>query len=168
MALRILAWQTTAAFWASLLVAGGLYGLVSLSPKILIYYELRKVHHDRQWELVSLEDQVKALGETVSAFERDPRLASELTRAEFGVADPQEQRIPVDEELSFQLGTPQSSRSSLAQLPDPAWLPIVALIAGSTPIQNLALLVAATLVLFGFTVCRERRPEMTGDSRLMG
>lgn len=62
MALRILAWQTTAAFWASLLVAGGLYGLVSLSPKILIYYELRKVHHDRQWELVSLEDQVKALG----------------------------------------------------------------------------------------------------------
>lgn len=152
-------WRTTAAFWGALLAAAGLYATVSLSPKILSYYDLRRLHHDRQWVLITLEDRVQALGKTVEAFERDPRLASELTRAEFGVVDPQEQRIPVDDELALQLGQSDDEVRVPTDHPEPTWLPVVALVAKSRSLQNTLLLSAATLVLFGFTFCRDRVVE---------
>jgi hypothetical protein len=157
-------WKTTVAFWTLLLVAAGLYAVVVLSPKVLTYFELRKIHHDRQWELVGLEDRVQALGRTVAAFERDPRMASELTRSEFGVVDPREQRIPVDDELSFQLKEPRTSRVDTAGVHEPAWLPVVATVAGSRPIQDFGLLLAAAMVLFGFTFCGDRRNEMAEET----
>lgn len=157
-------WKSTVTFWTLLLVAAGLYAVVVLSPKVLTYFELRKIHHDRQWELVGLEDRVQALGRTVAAFERDPRMASELTRSEFGVVDPREQRIPVDDELSFQLKEPRTSRVDTAGVQEPAWLPVVATVAGSRPIQDFGLLLAAAMVLFGFTFCGDRRRETVEET----
>lgn len=154
--------RITAAFWGALLAAAGLYAVVALSPKILSYYELRRLHHDRQWALITLENRVQALGKTVEAFERDPRLASELTRAEFGVVDPQEQRIPVDDELAFQLGQSDGEVRVPTDRPEPAWLPVVGMVAKSRSLQNMLLLSAATLVLFGFTFCRDRVVGLPG------
>jgi hypothetical protein len=154
---------STGLFWLSLLLATGLYALVTLAPKAVAYYDLRVRHHRQQVDLVALEDQAQALKDTAVALERDPHLAAELSRQEFDIVDPREQRIAVEGELAFELGqaTPRPAHSSPAV---PVWLPALAFLASLPSLQNIALGLAAALVIVAFTFFRDGGAAVSPDS----
>lgn len=145
---------TTGLFWICLLLATGLYALVTLAPKFVAYYDLLARHHRQQVDLVALEAQARVLKETAQALEQDPHLAAELSRREFDIVDPREQRIAVEGDLAFELGQsvprPASSPPAL-----PVWLPALAFLASMPSLQNIALALAAGLVVVSFTFFRE-------------
>ena len=83
-------------FWLCMVVSAILFGMVSLSPKLLVYLQLRSQFDANQRKLVALETQADQLQRVIDAMQTDKEFAAELTRIEFDAARPDEEVIPVD------------------------------------------------------------------------
>lgn len=138
-------------FWLCLLVAAGLFGLVSLAPKFSVYLHLRSQFDNNQRKLVALEEQAEQLGRVVHAIQNDPDFVAELTRIEFDAIGPDEEVIPVDEELQFDAAKVQTAVPELNVRPE--WYePYVLYLASNGNIRLVLLGAAAVLVIFSFTL----------------
>jgi len=136
-------------FWGLLLIAGVLYGAVSLAPKLLIHSELDARYRKAQSQLVGLEQRVTELRDITQALENDPRILQELARIDLDAAGPDEERIMLPAELTLQ--------SRVTELPSNApdvtrvwYLPILRAFAENRRLRLTSLLSAATLVIIAF------------------
>lgn len=142
-------------FWLVLLAAAGLFGIVSLSPKIATYLTLQQQHQSQQAELADLEHQRRELEGVIAALKNDPNFAAELARLEFDAVRPGEEILSVDGSLALEphaLAKPHESRVK-RQSP---WQPWIEVIAYYQPLRSALLLTAAILVLWAFGWLQDR------------
>ncbi|MFN0051167.1 MAG: septum formation initiator family protein [Planctomycetales bacterium] len=138
-------------FWTCLFVAGGLYGAVVLSPKLLAHAALQAQFSSNQWRLVELERQVERLEAVVAAQRNDPSFIREQARSDFSVSAPDEQRIPVESHLTLRIGQVRTERTSSPPA-SPLPIPLLKWITESRKTSNLLLCTAALLVVGAFTL----------------
>ena len=151
-------------FWVCLLIATGLFGLVSLAPKFCDYLQLRSHFDTNQRKLVSLERQADQLGRVVNAIQNDPDFVAELTRIEFDAVGPDEEVIPVERDLQF------DARKGQSPVPEPnvvkEWYkPYVTSLASNSNLRMSLLGTAAMLVIVSFTMLP---PAGEGQGRTRG
>jgi cell division protein FtsB len=147
-------WVVAVLFWGAMLVAGGLYATVALSPKLVVYLHLRDEHYQTQVKLVTLERRVMYLKKVMHAFEHDPGFAAEQARVELGAERPGDERIAVDESLHF---TPDADfdPSIFKESILPWYTPLVQVFAGDRKTRRGLLFAAALISLFAFTFLQE-------------
>ena len=138
-------------FWLCMIVAAVLFGVVSLSPKLLVYLLLRSQFDMNQRKLVTLENQADQLQRVIDAMQHDKEFAAELIRIEFDAARPDEEVIPVDFPLK------RDARVVETPLPDVTaehmWYePVVRNLASDSKLRISLLGAAAMLVVASFTL----------------
>ena len=152
-------WMVSLAFWLTLIVAGGLYACVALSPKLTKYLRIQADFHATQIELVGLEREVQYLDRVASALER-PDFSEELARVDFDAARPGDERIrvnpigsPVDRD-ALDAGVPEDSvvRPSVSL---PWYMPLVEMMATDQKLRRGLLISAAVIVLLAFTFLQD-------------
>ena len=139
------------AFWLCLLLAANLFAVVALSPKLIVYLDLRSRFDVNQLRLVALENQAGQLQRVVEAIRGDKDFASELTRIEFDALRPDEEVIPVEVALKL------DARAFETPLPNldvvHTWYePGVKYLAGDASLRTWLLGAAALLVVVSFTM----------------
>ena len=142
-------WVISLAFWLCLFTAAGLYGTVTLSPKLLAFLVLDRDYRRNQWRLVLQERQVAHLQKVIDAQTNDPAFRREQARSDLDVADSNEQRIPVDSHLRLNI------EAGNAGLPAthtdlPRYTALLEFVARSHRVGNAFLATAAILVLYAF------------------
>ena len=148
-------WLTSLAFWLCLFTAAGLFGAVTLSPKLLAFLTLNRDYRANQWKLVALMKQVDRLQKVIEAQTNDPAFVREQARSDFDVASPQEQRIPVESHLRLNIAT-GSPDQPVIPLEAPWYTPLLASVARTRGVADTLLAIAAFLVLYAFTLLYER------------
>ena len=143
------AWLISLSFWLCLLAAAGLYGSVSLAPKLLTYLTLRHQYDTNQVQLVKLQGQVHYLSKVGKALENEPDFAAELARVDFDAARPGEERIPVGRTLSLDARTEPDQPLRAVTLP--WYTPLVRVLTDHRRLRTAALAAAILLALFAFT-----------------
>ena len=138
-------------FWLCIIVSAILFGMVSLSPKLLVYLQLRSQFDINQRKLVALETQADQLQRVIDAMQTDKEFAAELTRIEFDAARPDEEVIPVDFPLK------RDARVMETPLPEitveHVWYePVVKNLASDSRLRTSLLGAAAMLVVASFTL----------------
>lgn len=160
-------WIVAALFWIALLVAGGMYAAVALSPKLVAYFNLRNDHYRTQVKLVTLQRRVTYLKRVMQALENDPEFAAEQARVELGAGRPGDERIEVDSRWHFSPDSefdPSAFRKNIL----PWYLPILKVLATNEPIRRGLLIAAACLSLFAFTFLQESQtPQWLACARTM-
>lgn len=141
------------AFWLCLVLTAAVYSLVTLSPRLLTYVTLNHQHHENQLKLVTLEKQVARLTRVIDALEHDPLFAQELVRADFDAGRPDEQRIPVDSQLSL-AGPFDAPDLTIAAPALPWYTPMIASVASNPKMSTGLLIMDAALLLFAFGFLR--------------
>jgi|AP95_1055475.scaffolds.fasta_scaffold123903_1 hypothetical protein len=136
-------------FWGLLLLAGVLYGAVSLAPKLLINAELDTRYRKVQSQLVGLEQRVTELRYITLALENDPRILQELARIDLDAASPDEERIHLPAELTLQSRV-TDFRSNAPEVTRAWYLPILRAFAENERLRLTSLLSAAALVIIAF------------------
>ena len=146
------------AFWLCLVLSAALFAVVALSPKFLVYLQLRGQFDANQVRLVSLETQAERLQRVIDAIRNDKDFASELTRIEFDAVRPDEEVIPVDSTLELDnraLAVPES-----AMEPARKWYaPIVQFVANDRNTRVTLLGSAAILIVISFTILQPAGAE---------
>jgi len=151
-------------FWVCLLIATGLFGLVSLAPKFCDYLQLRSNFDTNQRKLVALEQQADKLGRVVHAIQNDPDFVAELTRIEFDAVGPDEEVIPVERDLQFDARQDQSPVLEPNDVLE--WYkPYVTVLASNSNLRISLLGTAAVLVIVSFTMLPPAGEGQTGGSR---
>jgi len=160
-------WVVAALFWIALLIAGGMYAAVALSPKLLAYLNLRNDHYRTQVKLVTLERRVTYLKRVMQALENDPEFAAEQARVELGAERPGDERIEVDSRWHFSPDSdfdPSAFRKSIL----PWYTPILKVVATNEPMRRGLLIAAACLSVFAFTFFQESQtPQWLACARTM-
>ena len=138
-------------FWLCMVVSAILFGMVSLSPKLLVYLQLRGQFDMNQRKLVALENQADQLQRVIDAMQNDKEFAAELTRIEFDAARPDEEVIPVEFPLK------RDARAVETPLPEISiehfWYePVVKNLASDSKLRTSLLGAAAMLVVASFTL----------------
>ncbi|GAB4148986.1 MAG: hypothetical protein Tsb009_23070 [Planctomycetaceae bacterium] len=146
-------WIVSLAFWLALFVAVGLYGAVTLAPKMLKHEETRKSYLENQMGLVRLESRVEYLNRVADAMENDPHFSRELARMEFNASHSDGERIPVNYELTLAATKPESSES--VQVSPSVYEPVLKLFANNERIRRWSLISAAVIVIVAFTFLHE-------------
>jgi hypothetical protein len=145
------------AFWLGLFVAVGLYGAVSLSPKLLAMQKQRREYVGNQVELVRMESRVGYLKRVANVMEHDPEFANELARVEFDVSRPGDERIPVDRELT--MAAYPSEKGETPVVSPPIYEPMVRMFAENTDVRRWSLISACVIVIVAFTFLHESQTE---------
>lgn len=156
-------WTVSFAFWFCLLVSVVLFAIVSLSPKMLTYVQLRNQIYKNQVQLVALEENVRYLAKVKDALENDPKFAQELARVEFNAERPGDEVIPVAPELS--LSAHRVTRQETATTPDSAQLvpwytSLLQKISQQREIKQWLLISAAVMTVFAFTFLHEPEKQV--------
>jgi hypothetical protein len=147
-------WVVAILFWGLILVAGGFYAAVAISPKFYVYLHLRDEHYRTQVELVTLERRVMYLKRVMHALEHDPSFAAEQARVEFGAERPGDERVAVDESLHF-APDPDFDPKRFKQSILPWYVPLVEVFAGDQKTRRGLLIAAGVFSLFAFTFLQE-------------
>lgn len=146
------------AFWLCLALSAALFAVVALSPKFLVYLQLRGQFDANQVRLVNLETQAERLQRVIDAIRNDKDFASELTRIEFDAIRPDEEVIPVDSTLELDnraLAAPESATE-----PARKWYaPIVQFVANDRNTRVTLLGSAAILIVISFTILQPSGAE---------
>jgi hypothetical protein len=135
-----------------------MFAVVALSPKFLIFLQLRTQFDSNQLRLVALEQQADRLHRVIDAIRGDKDFASELTRIEFDAVRPDEEVIPV--ELALKL----DARAFETPLPNPKtdaslYEPLVRYVASDSKLRVSLLGLAGLLVIVSFTVLQPAGAE---------
>ena len=142
-------WVISLAFWLCLFIAAGLYGTVTLSPKLLAFLVLDREYRTNQWRLVLQERQVAHLQKVIDAQTNDPAFRREQARSDLDVANSDEQRIPVDSHLRLNIEAGNAGLPAThADLP--RYAALLEFVARSHRVGNALLGTAAILVLYAF------------------
>ena len=138
-------------FWLCMAISAILFGMVSLSPKLLVYLQLRSHFDVNQRKLVALETQADQLQRVIDAMQTDKEFAAELTRIEFDAARPDEEVIPVDFPLKRDA---RAVETPLPEIPvEHVWYePVVKNLASDSRLRTSLLGAAAMLVVASFTL----------------
>jgi cell division protein FtsB len=151
-------------FWLCLIIACALFGVVSLSPKLLVYFQLRDQFEANQRKLVSLESQAEELQRVIQAIQTDAEFAAELTRIEFDAVRPDEEVIPVD--VSLKLDSRVAARQSDGKAFHEWYEPLVKTAAADERLRFGSLAIAGVLVIIAFTMLQPASSEaVANDSR---
>jgi len=142
-------WLASLLFWLCLFMAAALYATVTLSPKLFAYLVLDREYRMNQWKLVSQERQVAYLQRVIEAQTNDPAFVREQARSDLGMADSDEQRIPVEAHLRLNIES-GTSGTSATQTELPRYAALLEFVARSHRIGNALLGAAAILVLYAF------------------
>lgn len=145
-------WAVSLLFWLSLTVAATLYAAVALAPKLAEWIRVRQQYAQNAARLVELEEHVDYLERVATALESDPEFARRLAQASLPDARSQQQMIPVARELLFGAG---GSRRPDGQVIQPVLAEAVQHLASHRAHRRILLIVAATLVLIGFTLLND-------------
>jgi cell division protein FtsB len=138
-------------FWLCMLVSAVLFGVVSLSPKLLVYLQLRSRFDVNQRKLVGLENQADQLQRVIDAMQHDKEFAQELLRIEFDAARPDEEIIPVDFPLKRDARVVETPLPEIAA--EHEWYePVVKHLASDSKLRTSLLGAAAMLVVVSFTL----------------
>ena len=105
-------WTLTFAFWSALLLAGALFAVVALAPKLRTLAELDARFAENQFRLVELERQAQDLAKVTESLENDPAFAAQLAMLEFSAGRAGDERISVPQDL--QLGTASTEAAPAA------------------------------------------------------
>jgi hypothetical protein len=154
-------WVVSLGFWFCLFLAAVMYAVVVLAPKWNSYQNLNFEHRNNQFQLVSLEQDVKRLGNVVTVLESDTEFSVELARADFGAIHPEDELLAVDEDLKMNVQFLQQLSPALitSQAGSSEW---VRLFSQHRRLRHLTLAVAGLLTLFAFCFLIEpRRPSST-------
>lgn len=92
-------WAATLASWGGLVLAGALFSLATLAPRVADLQKLRSRYAENQKRLVSLERQADDLARVAEALRTDPQFLTELAKLEFSGTLRDAEAIPVDPEL---------------------------------------------------------------------
>jgi cell division protein FtsB len=147
-------WVVAVLFWGTMLIAGALYALAALSPKLVVYLQLRDEHYQTQVKLVTLERRVMYLKKVMHALEHDPSFAAEQARVELGAERPGEERISVDESLHLIPDAdfdPRVFKKSIL----PWYTPLLNVFGGDAETRRGLLWAASLMSLFAFTFLQE-------------
>jgi hypothetical protein len=116
----------------------------------LAFLVLDREYRVNQWRLVSQERQVAHLQRVIEAQTNDPAFMREQARSDFGVADSDEQRIPVESHLRLNIETGNTGLPA-ANTDLPRYAVLLEFVARSHRVGNALLGAAAILVLYAFT-----------------
>ncbi len=134
-----------------MIVSAVLFGVVSLSPKLLAYLQLRSQFDMNQRKLVALETQADQLQRVIDAMQHDKEFAAELIRIEFDAARPDEEIIPVDPPLKRDARVVETSLPEITT--EHVWYePVVKNLASDSKLRTSLLGAAAMLVVAAFTL----------------
>ena len=155
-------------FWLCMIVAAVLFGVVSLSPKLLVYLHLRSQFDMNQRKLVALENQADQLQRVIDAMQHDKEFAAELIRIEFDAARPDEEVIPVDFPLKRDARVVETPLPEITS-ENPWYEPVVKNLASDSKLRTSLLGAAAMLVVASFTLLQPAglspAPKGTHQSR---
>jgi len=146
----LLQWFVSFLFWGQLLVAGVLYGCVSMAPKMSAYVALDDEYVTAQTELVQLERQVLELKKITESLERDSGLLEELARIDLDATRPGEEQIPLQDNLTLQSRITKQYVAT-SQSTTQWYSPFLTAFATDHQLRMMSLFVAAGLVLVAFT-----------------
>lgn len=150
-------WGVTFAFWGTLLVAGALFAVVSLAPKLKRLAELDAKYAENQLRLVELERQAIELEKVAEAIEHDPAFAAELARLEFAAGSDGE-RIDVPAELRLGAGEDAAEPATAAVKSHWSVPPeVLGPLATHRGLRATLLATAAVLVLVAFVFLNEEQ-----------
>lgn len=138
-------------FWCCLLLSAALFSAVALSPKILMYMQLRGQFETNQLELVGLEKQAGRLQRVVDAIRNDKQFAAEMTRIELDAVQPGEEVLPVKPDLKLEAGN-TSPEAGSRETQSPWYAPFVQAIVVDHTLRHWVLGAAALLVVVSFTL----------------
>ncbi len=85
--------------WSSILLAGGIYAVLTLAPRVVVWEELSREQAAGRQQLEQLHEQTRQMEQMVDTLESDPRILEELARAEWRVESESEETIAVDTSL---------------------------------------------------------------------
>lgn len=94
-------WAGSLALWGGLAVAGMLFALATLAPRLADLEALRNRYAESQTRLVRLEEQTHDLERLCEALRTDPQFATELAKLEFSGTPQDAERIAVGPELQL-------------------------------------------------------------------
>jgi cell division protein FtsB len=135
-------WIVSLSFWLCLITAAAIYALVALAPRYLTYLHLHRQFHENQLQLVALERQTRRLEQITTSLRNDPAFARELARMDFRTAKPDEQRIPVDAELSLSI-RPSGPELEVPPPPLPWFAPLLQLLVENRGVGDALLYLSA-------------------------
>jgi hypothetical protein len=157
------------AFWCSLLIAGGLFAVLALAPKLRAYHHLSKDYDGLHRQLVATERRTESLTKVAYALEHDPEFASELARVNFDAPKPEE-RIPVGPQLS--LAAWDSDQTTDAEVrPARAVLldgPLLDTLSEDRTVRVPLFAASSLLVLVAFALCGQTAASETGGNEQSG
>ena len=141
-------WTVSLCFWATLVVAAGIYAAVALAPKFCVWNQVRLEYRRNVAQLVELENDVAYLERVEVALETDPEFRDRIV----GVTQPvsnDEEFIPVSGSLLF---GHEEHHESIAQSPSmPAYHALTVQLASHSTLRRILLICAALLTIFAFT-----------------
>lgn len=145
-------------FWLCLLAAAALFAAVALSPKFLIYLQLRSQFDTNQVKLVTLEQETQQIQRVITAIREDKEFAAELTRMEFDAARPDEEIIPVESTLKLDPRSKPKTTATLSSI-DPWYATAVRSLASDSSLRQTLLISAALLVVMSFAMLQPASAE---------
>ncbi|MEI7699808.1 MAG: hypothetical protein WCK86_08440 [Planctomycetia bacterium] len=144
------------AFWCSLAAAASVYAAVALSPKFVVWIDVRQQHRDNALRLHELEQQVDYLERVVQTLKTDPEFARRV--AESGNTAPTvaaEANVPTPRDGSTEFESVLDSSAAKTQLLSPDSLVVIRRIASEHKLRSALLTGSAAVTLFAFTLLNE-------------
>jgi cell division protein FtsB len=147
--------------WSSILLAGMVYAVLTLAPRIVVWEELSREQAAGRAQLEQLHAQTRQMEEMVATIEREPRILEELARAEWRVESESEETIVVDSSLRTNFS--DVSQHPHVNVAKPAayidWLKAVSV---DESLRGKLMLAAIALCLIPIlSAPRDRRPAVT-------
>lgn len=157
-----LSWLKSLSFWLCLLASAGLFGAVSLAPRVRDTIKLDHAYRQNQWELVRTEDGIQQMRRIAEALRDDTEFLQRLAEADLNDQKPDVQQIPVDHHLVLRR-TPDSERVATPSASLPVYLPILDLLSDNRDVGNALLAISAAIVIFAFTYFQEYSSDTEPD-----
>jgi cell division protein FtsB len=104
--------------WSSIVLAGAIYAVLTLAPRIVLWESLSRERDASRERLEQLHARTQELESLVGALESDPRLVEEIARSEWRIEPVSEEAIAVDSSLAASFS--QAARQSDIQPARPA------------------------------------------------
>jgi hypothetical protein len=161
------------AFWCCLLLAAGLFAVLSLAPKLRTYRDLAREYDMLERRLVSTERRTDSLAKVADALEHDPQFAAELARINFDAPNAGE-RIPVGPQLSLAAwdSPPALGDVSNGRAPGMLWDgPLLETLSDDRVVRGPLMAASSILVLCAFVLCgtgRSKRVDADSESAVGG
>jgi hypothetical protein len=149
------------AFWCCLLLAAGLFAVLSLAPKLRSYRDLAQEYDTLERRLVSTERRTESLSQVADALEHDPQFAAELARINFDARDADE-RILVGPQLSLAAWDSPAPLDDVHNRPATGALwdgPLLETLSNDRTVRRPLMAASSILLLCAFVLCGGRRSQ---------